>query len=1260
MMNLNTDGISMNPDDEVSVNTSDMVTADTTNDITMDVDNNDEDIQVDSNIIATDKIAHTPFKEEPSAQDSLYNFYSKTYPELFKGSKLVDIEGAKEKGIISEYSYVPTEDSTPIAAHSSTIYESTDGFPPTAYRYNEKEEFELAKKESLAEQTESSFRIVNLFNEKDEEPLTAANLPDAYGEYLDGQGNTIEIPFMNGQPLQGIDVSNLTPVKDSLGEPVVKNSLMKSMAEIPVIGPSLLNGLLEVANSIEYVPAAFKDIIEQAGNVLYKNDAVWDSMNTTLKATSNRSFANPKDMAEQLADGAGALLEYLGSQGVASKVAGMGDDLTRASGLYKSELTGSKKEVREALKGFKDYKRAAKQVDKQEKDAKWLANRLEKSIQIERIKYATDVELKEKANAAKKVADENKNIRTELINMFEETTKKTVSKTDESGNKVLDYDGARKAGLELLEESADPALVQKIAPRIDELTNPILKPEKLDGLVAVTKDFQKKYPEAFNNKNTIIDNLFDLTVAKDLKIADSLSGSPGDELLTTLNKYGLSFEEYILTVVGSGSQAAKVMNKLSQIKRARPLNEQQLLAQKAAEAADSSIMNYAMRVENIRRGGLVSQIATASRNVFSASIRVPMESLANIADTVMYNISREGYGAGLKTLAKTRTYRDAFANWNYIYNDPKASKELTDFILDRPELATQYDLMLNNLNEIQKVQGRGSGSITDKIISKGEDVVSFLNVPNRWQEYLIRRGSYLGELQRLVKNEYKIDLLETLGNKGDVGLIKDLLNDSGTVVPKGARSFNELSADAVQRALDVTYAKQPDVKPFRVISSLLTRSIIGTVVMPFPRFMFNSMELMGQYMAGGSIPLTRKLMSVVSPSKRGPLTFKDRQRISRNIVGLAAIGGFYGGYRALSESGESPTDYKQLPVGDDTTLDLTPLYPLRPYAYIGKAMEKLYEGTLDEWWDPKEFAETFLGTNIRTGVASGLLDDMVEAVTGGQDLSTFARSGKVAGKLLGNYLQTWAVPFAQLLEAQRITGDRGTTYKDLAPEPSLDPYTNFTNEIRRPFDSRGFSDISGESEAEAAKREFLFQEDKRRVAPAYRVLFGLNLTTQDSEDGEYLKDLGYTEFNLGSNHESPKVRRFENTVLREVLPTVVDVAQSLEKMYEKEYRKQKVGFKETFSKEEYMLNRLKPIINQQFRSIKQKLKDGKIGTGGPYVKAMIEYKRLSKDNRKWATVEFFKEYGKPADATNTQDLQTLTKIGAKYGKILNKALGSRR
>ena len=50
--------------------------------------------------------ATTAVKEEVPFQDTLYNFYSTTYPELFSGGKLTDIEGAKEKGIISEYDYI--------------------------------------------------------------------------------------------------------------------------------------------------------------------------------------------------------------------------------------------------------------------------------------------------------------------------------------------------------------------------------------------------------------------------------------------------------------------------------------------------------------------------------------------------------------------------------------------------------------------------------------------------------------------------------------------------------------------------------------------------------------------------------------------------------------------------------------------------------------------------------------------------------------------------------------------------------------------------------------------------------------------------------------------------------------------------------------------------------------------------------------------------------------------------------------------------
>ena len=84
-----------------------------------------------------------------------------------------------------------------------------------------------------------------------------------------------------------------------------------------------------------------------------------------------------------------------------------------------------------------------------------------------------------------------------------------------------------------------------------------------------------------------------------------------------LNKYNISFEDYILTVVGSGSEAGKILNKLSQIKRLRPANEMIALQEKATVNAQGNIRKGVMRMENIRRGGLVSQLATAARNLQS-------------------------------------------------------------------------------------------------------------------------------------------------------------------------------------------------------------------------------------------------------------------------------------------------------------------------------------------------------------------------------------------------------------------------------------------------------------------------------------------------------------------------------------------------------------------------------------------------------------------------------------------------------------------
>jgi|14_taG_2_1085336.scaffolds.fasta_scaffold00734_9 hypothetical protein len=931
--------------------------------------------------------------------------------------------------------------------------------------------------------------------------------------------------------------------------------------------------------------------------------------------------------------------------------------------MMENMVPGGSAAMRPVRKLFREAKQTAKLKAKGEKAR---AKLLDRKMNINKAKEATAEEIATKTARAEQVAAENVDLKNELIVGFEEQTGKTIS-TVVDGVRVVDNDLARKAGRETAREiefkdrktsagdvitsgkdvevaDDDTArLLFNLQGESDSIVAPILKPEKLDGLVAAASDLKTKYPTAFDNDKTVIDNLLDLTINKEL-IA-------GDELIDTLNKYNVSFEDYILTVVGSGSEAGKVLNKLSQIKRARPLNEMQDLQRAATQARQGNIRNNIMRLEGIRRGGLVSQLATAARNLQSAGIRSPMDSLGNVMDTALYNMGEaKGVGgkaaAGAKSILSRENWKDSFANMKYMFGPESRldAKEYVDFILDRPELAKQFDLMFNQLNELQQATGRGQATTTlgkgvDNVLTELEDGVSVLNSANRWQEYLVRRGAFLGELERLVKREYKIDLIDTLND----GKIKDLLNDSTTVRPKGARSFNELVADATNNALDVTYAKQPDIGVFREATSFITRNGL-TVVMPFPRFMFNSMELMGNYAGGASIPLTKKIMGQIPKGTK--LSAKDRQRISRNLVGIGAVGAAY-----MARSGEdAPADYKEINVGDGTVMDTTPQFPLRQMLYLGEATKRIKDGTFDDFWNGKEFAETFLGTNIRVGVGNSLVDEVVQ-LAGDSDLTRDEVAARRVGRMLGNYLSTWAVPFAQIIDSERALGIRGETYKDVAQDPTLEFGSTFGKEVKRPFDARGFT-TSPKEEADFPNRERLFQDESSRVASALKVGLGLTLRTQDSEEGEYIKRLGLTEFELGSTSKVPSVRRFENEQLRSIIPGIVSAAQAYEEASRETY-KSNTELQKEMTEQEFVNSRIRPLIKSQIRAAKQELTDGNtINSEAPaYIEAMTAYRRLPKDIRKNAASEFLLSRGRPADGASVEDLFAL----AEYGKALKAA-----
>jgi len=921
------------------------------------------------------------------------------------------------------------------------------------------------------------------------------------------------------------------------------------------------------------------------------------------------------------------------------------------------------------IAGATSRKAALKPLKEAKESAEIVAKVEARKLRIQRARAATADEIAEREARAAEKAAANRDISDELITQFEERTGKTVSNVVD-GHKVLDGELARRAGVETAEEvaEANKGTVREflrgdssqteaalLAGMGDEITQPLLKPEKLDALVATVADLKAKYPDAFDNNKTVIDNLFELTVNKEL-IA-------GDELIDMLNKYNINFEDYILTVVGSGSEAGKVLQKLSQIKRMRPANEMIAMQEAATKEAAGSIRKTVMRIENIRRGGLVSQLATAARNLQSGAIRAPLEGFGNVMDNALYMLDEKGYAAAGKELVSMSNWKDSFRHMKYMFGPETRLdvKDYVDFLMEQPELAGQADLLFNNINEIQKLTGRGKGGAVDGTLMMLEDAVDVLNTPNRWQEHLIRRGAFLGELERLTKREYGIDLIDTI-NKGQ---IRDLLNDASTVRPKDARSFVEIMEEATNKALDITYAKQPEVPVFRSTSQFIVRNGL-TVVLPFPRFMFNSMELMGQYAGGASIPLAKKVASIVRKGEVPKMTMKDRQRISRNIQGIAVAGAAYQ-YRT---SEEAPSDYKELKTADDTVMDVTPQYPMRQFMYIGEAMKRLVDGTYDDWYariGSKDFYETFIGTNIREGVGQSIIQDIADLAEGA-DLNTGERAGRSVGRAIGNYLATWAVPFAQIIEAERATGMRGLEYKDTASDPTLDGMEAFMNEVSRPF--RRFE--SAEAEAARPSREFLFAEEKSRVAPIFRVIGGINLATIDDEYGEYISSFGFSDYELGSKSKIPSVRNFENTVVRDALPAIVESAEQLEDEFRKQYKRENKALKEEVTEDKYVSNIVRSLIKKQIQGIRKSIPDNEaaMATAGPYAAAMLEYRRLPKEVRKVAATQFLSQYGRTYDISNDetivvnrnkitkgeQDLMNLVAIGKRYKSILDKSV----
>tara|TARA_R100001463_G_scaffold136632_3_gene202643 strand:+ start:2844 stop:6548 length:3705 start_codon:yes stop_codon:yes gene_type:complete len=907
-----------------------------------------------------------------------------------------------------------------------------------------------------------------------------------------------------------------------------------------------------------------------------------------------------------------------------------------------------------------------------------------KKYDISRAKANTEIELEEQKSRSEGTARRNQFIAQQLIEEFENGLQRDGMKNvkiskEVNGKLEIDPTLARTVSKERLEKltsvkqksfrdvlfgvgenSLEISDAVNLSMSEGEMFSAVLKPEKFDALVSVASDLRNmsksKGLGLWNDQNKVIDNLFNLTVEGEM--------IGGQELLDVLSKYGLSFEDYVMTVVGSGSEAGRTLNKLSQIRRSRPLSQQEALKQKKLLAEQGRIRDTIMRIENVRRGMMVSQLATASRNLLSGVIRAPMEGIGKLMDNALVAFEDGGIGAFGKAAISGENWRGSFRHLNLMFTTQKSAKAYTQLLMNQPELVDNLDRFYNQMGDLQARMGRGNaestaGKVVDFAVSRGEDAAYYLNVPNRWQEFMLRNGMFLSDMERLVQRDWGIDLVETL-NKGKV---RDVMTDASSVRPEGSRSIIDIADEAMYNALDLTYANEPDIPLFRSLNTFIVRNGL-TTVLPFPRFMFKSMELLAQYGAGSSIPVYRFMKKAITSrtnlpdfkkqiaeqrridisevtddmvtKERRAFSRKERDMIGKNMQGalLISAGIWYRGQE------DAPADYTKMAMDDGNVLDTTPLFPLRPLLLIGEMVQQAKKNMLEKWVEnnPNEIVEVLTGTNFRTGMSGYMLDDMVSTVFSGAEIN--ATTVKRSGAALGNYFSTFLVPYAQLIDAARATGHMGNEYLDNAEEPTLDKSASFVDNFTRPFDQRySFKE-------DLPTREFVMTEKAERKRIAARLFTGLNFFNADPEYADYLKRRGYNEFKLGAYSQSPQQKRIMNRNIREFLksyvPHIKNEEEYMKGLWNTMPDKQKAG--RTF--DEYFDSTVLNQFEKDLNTFKSSMRESSAGELEEEAKVYIEFNRLPKKIRRRAIVLYETEIIKgKADMTDPTTVQQITQVG---------------
>jgi len=443
-------------------------------------------------------------------------------------------------------------------------------------------------------------------------------------------------------------------------------------------------------------------------------------------------------------------------------------------------------------------------------------------------------------------------------------------------------------------------------------------------------------------------------------------------------------EEFTSYIYPSVRQSAKELNAFSQLAKAY----KQRLDPTGAFDTGAGTLGVLKRLDNIRKGLLVTRLSTSVRNYLSQSARVGLETVQAGFDLALQQAIRpfvkdkvQFDKGAVSPLSHFQGLTNNFTQWN-----PKIHKEiktLTNKIFEN--FPKEKDrLFLNYASDVKSASGLANKK---GILNRVEGGVDVLNIVNKTQEYITRRAVFLSRLDEAVKANgkfYKNKTLEQLTKDGELNLLRP----------------SEITV-AIDKALDTTFAKDFNASKggfdrfaAKFIEVVNSAPFLLTNIIPFPRFLMNAVKFQYDYSPLG-------ILSFLSKGARAELSRGNTSVLSKATLGTGMILAAYA-LRNQSYAGEKWYEFK---VGD-RTVDVRPFNPFASYLFLGDVIKRYQEGTLRNL-DVKGIASVLFGIRGTTGVY--LVDSLINYFTDPK----LDKGSIVSGvqKLLGETAASYLTPF---------------------------------------------------------------------------------------------------------------------------------------------------------------------------------------------------------------------------------------------------------